>query len=387
MASMLLAAGLIVISYPSGADAACGSFQARVNRAAAGSTITIPKCTFHEEVTVGKKLTINAYGATIDGDNQRSNGISILHDGVTINGLTVKRVNSGVGAVWTTGVSRFTFRNGVVKDSATVCISLNGGTGHRVLGSQLKGCGKEGFFANGVSNTLFHGNRIHHNNTALRFDPGIEAGGGKVMASRAVVFDHNKVWSNGGPGLWFDGGDRDITVRYNRIRDNHDAGIYVEISDGARIYGNSVWRNGFGFANWGFGAGITIASSDRANVYGNTVAWNARGISVISQDRGPTPHNGNVVHDNTIVSATGHFVAGFYDDHGGSSYASGNGNRGYRNRYWIGGSRTTFDRFEWSGPRATLSAYNATPGEQGGKYLTVAQRNTILRSKSIPTRP
>ena len=210
VASMLLVAGLTVIGYPAKADAACGSFQARVNHASAGSTITIPKCTFREEVTVNKKLTINAYGATIDGENQRSHGISILHDGVTINGLTVKRVKSStlIGAVWTTGVNRFTFRNGVVKDSATVCISLNGGTGHRILGSQLKGCGKEGYFANGVSNTLFHGNRIHHNNTALHFDPGVEAGGGKVMASTDVTFDHNKVWSNGGPGLWFDGGDR-----------------------------------------------------------------------------------------------------------------------------------------------------------------------------------
>ena len=27
------------------------------------------------------------------------------------------------------------------------------------------------------------------------------------------------------------------------------------------------------------------------------------------------------------------------------------------------------------GPRATLGAYNATPGEQHGKYLTVAERN------------
>jgi hypothetical protein len=36
---------------------------------------------------------------------------------------------------------------------------------------------------NGVSDTLFSGNRIHGNNTGLGFDASVEAGGGKTMAS------------------------------------------------------------------------------------------------------------------------------------------------------------------------------------------------------------
>jgi parallel beta-helix repeat protein len=390
-ASVLVALGLAFGSLfgpgsGSPVAAACGSFQAIVDAAPSGGTITIPPCTYHESVTVRKPITINATGVVIDGDNVRTLGIAVLANDVTINGLTVVRVNSDthVGAVWSTGVSRLTFRGGVARDSATVCISLNGGTGHRVLDSEFSGCGKEGYFMNGVSDTLFSGNRIHDNNLAHAFNPGDEAGGGKTMASQRVAFDRNEVNHNGGPGIWFDSGVLDASVTNNRVHDNERAGIFFEISDGATISGNAVWNNGFGFVAWGYGAGITVSSSDRADVHDNTVAWNARGISVISQARGPQPHSGNLVHDNTIIATGGEFVTGFYDDHGGSLFDSSNGNSGYRNRYWVGAPEPSTDRFGWTGPHARLAEFAATPGEEGSTYLTAAERDGALASAGIP---
>jgi nitrous oxidase accessory protein NosD len=366
--------------------AACGSFQSLVNAAAPGATITIPPCTYHEKVRVTKPLTINAAGAIIDGDNVRDVGVAILADDVTISGLTVTHVKSDahVGAVWTTGVSRFTFRGGVARDSSTVCISLNGGTGHRVLDSELSGCAKEGYFMNGVSDTLFSGNRIHDNNTAFVWDPADEAGGGKTMASQRVTFDGNEVDHNGGPGIWFDNGVLDVSATNNRVHDNDRAGIFFEISDGARIFGNAVWNNGFGFAAWGYGAGITVSSSDRADVHDNTVAWNARGISVISQARPLQPHSGTVVHDNVVVSREGTFVAGWYDDHGDTLFNAPNANTGYGNRYWVGATEPSTDRFGWGGPKSSLAEYNATPGEEGAAYMTAAERDAALQAAGIP---
>jgi nitrous oxidase accessory protein NosD len=377
---------IVASSDPAGVDAACGSFQSRVDHARSGSTITIPRCTFHEAVTVRKPLTINAYGATIDGQNQRSHGVSILASDVTINGLTVTRIKTSdlIGAIWTTGVSRFTLRDAKVNHSATVCLSLNGGSGHRIVRTSLAYCGKEGYFANGVSHVLFKGDSIYRNNSAGAFDPSIEAGGGKIMASSYITFDHNKVWKNGGPGIWFDNGVKHVVVRYNRVRDNQQAGIFFEISSHAKIYGNSVWGNGFGYAQWGYGAGITISSSDDTNVYGNTVAWNARGISVLSQARELSPHTDNRFHDNVIISKHGSFVAGFYDDHGGGLFAASRGNRGYDNRYWIGGTEPSGDRFQWNGPKSKLSAFNATLGEARGRYISTAKRNAILRARGMP---
>jgi parallel beta-helix repeat protein len=366
-------------------DAACGSFQSRVNAAASGSTITIPACTYNESVSIRKPLTINASGAVIDGQNTRSTGLAVFANDVTVNGLTVKRVKSAThgGAVWTTGdIARFTFRNGRALSSSTICVSLNGGSGHRILGSVLAGCGKEGYFLNNVSNVLFEGNDIHSNNAARAFDPGVEAGGGKTMASQSVTFRNNRVHHNGGPGIWFDGGVKSATVTGNRVYDNARDGIYFEISDTANISGNVVWNNGHDDPAWGYGAGITVSSSDRAVVSGNTVAWNARGISVISQARQLRPHTGNLVRDNNIIQRGTGFVAGFYEDHDRSLFASSSGNGGSGNRYWVGGGEPSTDRFNWNGPKSRLSDYNATPGEQG-RYLTTGERDAILASAGI----
>ena len=384
-ATLLAIVSLGVSASGSPVDAACGSFQGRVDAAAAGSTITIPACTFNESVSIRKPLTVNAKGAIIDGQNTRSTGLAVLASDVTVNGLTVKRVKATThgGAVWTTGnIARFTFRNGKALSSSTICVSLNGGSGHRILGSVLAGCGKEGYFLNDVSNVLFEGNDIHSNNVARAFDPGVEAGGGKTMASQSVTFRNNRVHHNGGPGIWFDGGVKGATVTGNRVYDNARDGIYFEISDTATISGNVVWNNGHDRPAWGYGAGITVSSSDRAVVSGNTVAWNARGISVISQARQLRPHNGNLVRDNNIIQRGTAFVAGFYEDHDRSLFASSNGNGGSGNRYWVGGGEPSTDRFNWNGPKSRLSDYNATPGEQG-RYLTTAERDAILTSAGI----
>ena len=392
-AALLIAVSALASSpgagWPAGGArvlAACGSFQALVNAAPSGGTITVPPCTYLEAVTINKPLTLNASGAVVDGQNVRTHGISVTANDVTINGLTVTRVKNDfhVGAVWTTGVSRFTFRNGVARDSTTVCLSLNGGSGHRILDSELTGCGQEGFFTNGVSATLFSGNRIHHNHLGLAYAGLGEAGGGKASASSGVTFDANEVAFNRGPGIWFDNGVANATATNNRVHDNDGEGIFFEISQGAEISGNAVWSNGFYSSGWGYGAGITISSSDRALVHDNTVAWNARGISVISQDRGPLPHDGNVVHDNVVISSSGTRIAGWYDDHGGSLYAAANGNHGYGDRFWGGPAEPTDYRFEWNGGRTTISAYNATPGEEGGSNLSLAERDAALAAAGIP---
>jgi hypothetical protein len=372
------------------AEAACGSFQARVNNASRGSTIRLPRgCRYRESVTIRKPLTILAHGAVVDGQNRRRFGVLVLADDVRIFGLTVTRAAGGPhdGAVNTTGVSRFLFADGRATNSATVCISLNGGSGHRVLRSKFHGCGKEGYFANGIRDSRFVRNRIHHNNTRGAWDPQVEAGGGKIMASRGITFARNRVHHNGGPGIWFDNDVRRVVVRNNRVWANDQAGIFFEISNGAKISGNKVWRNGFGHGAWGWGAGIQISSSDNAKVFDNIVAWNDSGISVISQARQYRPHDGNVVRDNVIISASGSYVAGFYDDHGGSLFHPSRRNLGYRSRYWIGRAQPSSERFHWRGPRSTLAAFNSTPGESSGKYISKGRRDRILRAASIPLRP
>ena len=79
-------------------------------------------------------------------------------------------------------------------------------------------------------------------------------------------------------------------------------------------------------------------------------------------------------------------MTGFYDDHGGSLFSSGNGNHGSGNRYWIGTGEPSGDRFQWTGPRTTLSSYNGTPGDEGATYLTNGQRDSApVRRTGSPT--
>ena len=373
-----------------GADAtvlaACPNMQSLVNNAASGSTVTIPACTYHQSVRISKRLTVNASGAVIDGDNRRSAGLVIAASDVTVNGITVQgvRASGHTGAIHTSGVSRFTLKNATVRNSSPICLSLNGGTGHQILDSRLTGCSREGFFMNGVSDTVLARNRIDRNNPRLAHNWFVEAGGGKAMASRRVTFDSNIVEYNHGPGIWFDSGVVDVAATNNRIHHNDREGIFFEISNGAEISGNAVWENGFGFPAWGYGAGITISSSDRAKVHHNTVAWNARGISVISQNRHSPPHQWNVVHDNVVLSSTGSRVSGWYDDHGGSLFLSANNNRGYSDRFWVSRPEPTNCRFEWKGCRSTLSSYNSTLGEEDATYLSSGQRDSLLAAAGIP---
>jgi len=389
-AAVLLVAGAqqgTAASRGTTSAAACpASLQALLDATPARGTVVVPPCTYRESVIVPRPMTIRAAGAVVDGENVRPTGVLVRADDVTIDGLTVTRVKNDwhVGAVNANGVDRFTFRNGVIRDSASVAIGLHGGTGGRVLDSELTGCGQQGYFMNKMTDTVFARNRIHHNNLALAFDWGVEAGGGKTMDSSRITFDGNEVAWNRGRGIWFDGGARDVAVTNNRVHDNDLEGIFFEISSGARISGNAVWGNGYGFAVWGWGAGISVSSSDRAEVVGNTVAWNARGISVISQGRELAPNDHNTVHDNVVVSAAGDRVAGWYDDKDGSLFDPANANTGHGNHYWIGYAEPTDYRFEWDGGRSTLAAFNATPGEEGGIYLTPAERDAALAAAGIP---
>ncbi len=348
----------------------------------------MPPCTYHESIQLKRSITLLAAGATVDGENSRSTGVTVTGNNVTIDGLTVTRVrgDSHTGAVNVQGAAGFTFRNGVARDSATVCLALHGASGAKIVDSELTGCGKEGYFLNGVTDSVLARNFIHHNNPDLASDWFVEAGGGKTMASSRVTFDANEVAWNRGPGIWFDNGAKNVVVTGNKVHDNDREGIFFEISSGARISGNAVWGNGFGFATWGWGAGISISSSDGAAVSGNTVAWNARGISVISQARQLSPHDHDTVTDNIVVSAHGGRVAGWYDDHGGSLFNAANANAGSGNQYWVGDAEPTDYRFEWNGGRRTLASYNDTRGEEGGSYLSTSDRDAALGAAGIPGR-
>jgi parallel beta-helix repeat protein len=377
---------------PAGSAPSCSSsLQAAVNAAASGATITVGACTYHETVTINKPLTIVG-PATITGDNSRTYGIVVGSNDVTLDGLTVVDTRNAAqdGGVRVRNSSRFTFENGRILRAAGACISIAGGSGHKVLNSELAYCGQEGFHGTGFTDSLYQGNHIHDNNPNHAYDPYWEAGAGKITNSARVTFDSNEVDHNGGPGLWCDIACSNITYTNNRIHHNEQSGIFFEISTGATITGNSVWENGWSREVWGWGAGILVSSSGGANVYGNTVAWNADGISVISQGRSDRAPTTNInVHDNIVImkpmssDSSDKLALAWLQDWSGSLYTSGSNNHGSGNSYWNSLAEPS-TRYNWSGSYGTLSSFNGTPGEEGGIYLSSVQRDSALNVAGIP---
>jgi parallel beta-helix repeat protein len=372
------------------------SLQSLVDAAPSGATVTAPACTYRETVTIRKPLTVRTVGGKVDGQGVRAYGFAVSADDVTIDGFEVTGTTTPAqnGAVSVRSSNRFTLRNGYIHHTGGSCVSVVGGSGHRILDSELAYCAQQGYHLSSVRSTLVARNRIHHNNPNHQYDAGWEAGGGKAALVRGLTFDSNHSHSNNGPGLWCDVDCRDVTYRNNRVWNNTGPGIFFETSVGATITGNRVWANGYAWPYWGWGGGIVLSSSAGVTVTTNIVAWNADGISVISQSRGDNPGvRNNYVHDNVIIISprssdpSDKFMLAWQHDHPSGMFDSAANNRGANNRYWHSQPEPTWARFEWATPKSTLGDFNATPGEQNGRYLTTSEKDTILTQAGMPTSP
>jgi hypothetical protein len=146
--------------------------------------------------------------------------------------------------------------------------------------------GQLGFSANGGHNLLITGCTIRNNNIK-GFSKQWEAGGTKVVLSRNVVFEKCRVIGNHGPGIWFDIGDENCTVRNCLIADNEDAGIFYEISYGLNAHDNVAVGNGFAYDPdaWGGQAGIVLSSSPNCVVTRNLLVGNREGFNFREQPR------------------------------------------------------------------------------------------------------
>ena len=380
--------------------ASCGSLQALIDAAPAGSVLTVPACTYRESVNVGKALTIRGYGSTINGKDSAGNVVRqtwmvVNASNVTVEGFKMRYAANApqTGALRVkAGVSRFVLRDcdlgfaaganvayGNANDSVVEdCDIHDGGQ----LGVHIGGDG-----TNGRDNVL-RNNTIRDNNTA-GFDPEWEAGGLKATRQTGLRLVGNTVANNAGPGLWCDIYCRDIVVSGNRIHHNTHAGVFFEVSTGAKIADNRIWENGWGKTSWGWGAGILVSSSGGAEVYGNTVAWNYAGISVISQNRQDWNHSAtnNHVHDNVVMVEYDRWAAFWAQDWSGPLFNAASNNRGANNRYWITRPEDSHWRFHWQSGHSSLASFNGTEGETNGTYLSDAQKTSILADAGMPTTP
>jgi nitrous oxidase accessory protein NosD len=325
----------------------------------------------------------------------RTGWIAGESDGVTVEGFTMKHAanDAQTGAIDNNGYSRWRLQDNTLSDAHGAIVRLRDATDLRLLGNDIGRGGQLGV-SGSSADLLMQDNQIYNNNTE-GFDADWEAGGTKTTFMTSLTADGNEVYQNAGPGLWCDLDCTTVTYSNNRVHHNERAGIFFEISSGARVFGNFVWENGWDFPEWGWGAGILSSSSKDVEIYDNVLAWNADGISVISQDRGENSWNtvdDVYVHDNTVLSegySTGdhNFSMAWLQDWAGVMFEAASNNQGANNRYWHASPEGSDGRFAWDESIDRLADFNATAGEEGGRYLSDEEKEQMISNAGIPDSP
>lgn len=325
-------------------------------------------------------------------------------DNVTVRGFTMKHAASEreFGAITNRHDGNvyyhdnWTIEDNVLSDAHAAIVVLKG-KNNKLLRNDISRGGQLGIHGSG-QNILLQGNRIHGNNTE-NFDPFWEAGGVKMASNVSqLTVEGNEIFNNYGAGVWCDIDCSEVVYSNNRAHHNSGPGLFFEIGSGAKIFNNVVWENGWGFPSRGWSSGIVSSSSRNVEIYNNVSAWNASGIAVISQNRSQERWDtvDNVsVHNNTILAKD--FLAfAWLQDWDGVMLNSSSNNRGYDNEYWYPtpekSSITDFAvdlRYRWGESKALneLADFNATPGEENGRYISEAEKDKTILASGIPPSP
>jgi hypothetical protein len=272
-------------------------------------------------------------------------------------------------------------------------------SGSRVLRNEFVGGNYEGFCKE--TNT---GCIAFNTNGDMSTDPVIvESGSIKIAGGGQsdIKVNGNSFVGSHGHGVWIDeGGGPGVEIANNRFENIERNCVWFEISDGADIHDNAFSDCGNGGEGTTGGAAIAVGNSDSNDVHGNTVAWSKRGIDVICQNRGGgVPASDRLecddtdVYHNTVIQRDGLALlwrgsASASDPSGGNSlYADDGSNTGGDNAYWFPTLENGQARFQWNSTTSSLAAFNATPGEERGRYLSDAEKAQVLSDRGLPAAP
>ena len=264
--------------------------------------------------------------AVLDGRDTKT--FAIVGNGtsnVTLDRLEIRNYRAGdqKAAISAHGTTGWVFRDLQVHDNGTKAggTGANLGVDSRVIGGRYYNNRSLGIGGGGGANGwVIDGAEIDHNNftndnyTKRNISCGYEGGGVKWTADNTTV-KNSTIHDNACKGLWADLNAANSTIVNNRVSGNWDEGIFVEISSGAVVTGNTVARNGLRNGNgsgsgcpWLWGGGITFASSDHGEIAHNVLSGNCNGITGTQQTR----HEGHPgllehlsIHDNTITGPGG----------------------------------------------------------------------------------
>lgn len=370
------------------------------------------------EVTVRRHWitgSASADGVTVRGFNMKHAANEWRSGGIQSREPTTRKSS---GYAWSRSKpdgSNWNIENNILSETHGAVLSVRSGEAD-ILDNEISYGGQLGIHNPG-DHSLVRGNYVHHNNTenfciAVESCTGystdgnsrvsatlVESGGVKVAGRQSfVTVSSNEISGNHGNGLWFDVGTHNVTASSNRIHHNARRGVFFEISDGAKIFSNTIYENGWASSNEVNGSGIEVGNSSNAEVYNNTLAWNAAGIVVMSANRSGTDYDlvhDVHVHDNTVLGANSannlenHLALAWVQSHSSTTLLDPeNNNWGAGNLYWYTSPEGSPERFRWGNKSISkLVDFNATPGEENGRYLTQAEKDSLVANRKIPAEP
>lgn len=322
---------------------------------------------------------------------------------VSVQGITMKHA-AGDG-LWNGGYSNWTVKNNDLSYAHAKNLTLTLGNFLLARNNDLHDGGQMGMSSNDADIEISN-NRVYNNNTE-NFDPGWAAGGMKIAQPRSALIADNEVYDNKDIGIWTDvvnENQTSVEIARNRVHHQPREGIRVEITKNFNVHDNVVWENGWGEGDSYNGAGITVAGSHDGVVNDNVLAWNASGIAIVQQNRSGAneqPYdtvknvrlNRNQVIQDEIPNSLNHAAAlwnksdsaiaegalSIYDPAANSGGADG--------EYWFDEPEGQTYRFKWDGKFKTLTAFNTTPAEENGRYLSDTEKDTILQTNGLPAAP
>lgn len=263
---------------------------------------------------------------------------------------------------------------------AHVTVSDNHGTGIRVADgmhlhhSRILRNGQLGVGGIGGSGLVVEYNEIAGNHT-LGYSWGWEAGGTKFVLSTGMLFQHNWVHDNHGPGAWWDIDNVDAVIRSNLVEDNALIGLFYEISYGATISENVLRGNGHqGFGD--IGSAIYVSNSRDVEIRDNLFEDNRMEIIAAQYDRGSgalgfyevtglhVHHNDLTVHDD--------FAPGLRVYEGDEALFTARDNRFESNTYRIAAGGELF----W-GASLDVAGWQAAGQDPDGVFLDDSARGGL----------
>jgi parallel beta-helix repeat protein len=320
-------------------------------------------------------------------------------DDVTIEGWTMKHAGTeGRSAalmnrqeVGELGGARWTVKNNVLSHGHSAIISLTNAPDHQILNNRILRGGMLGIKGAGPgsvirSNEIAYGNTEHYCYNSIC---GIGGTGGVKFAAKVhdTVFDQNVVHDNFGKGVHYDMDCANNVASNNRIYDNARIGLHMELCLSGTMFGNVIYGNGYATPEGNAGTGLAVSTSVNVEAYDNVIVDNPGGILVRNSPREGHPEyypsHDVYIHDNTIISQDGYTALAWYGR--GEVILPTSNNRGANNRYYYGVRQNDNARFAWDGPIKRLPAFNATPGEEQGTYMSTAEKDAVLEEWQIPS--